>query len=270
MPRDGTGQYNLPNSAVVTGTAISSTDENATRSDLATALTGSLARDGQALPTANLPMGTFKHTGVGDATARNQYPSLGQMQDGDADWRGVAGGTGDAITFTTTPATVAYTAGETDVFLVSADNTGGVTINKNGLGTKALQTGSGAALAAGLLKTGMTVTTRYDGTQFRITALGGTNTGGALLTAPDAASARVAAGAPAIPTASVAVGQFVLLTPAAAAAFVLPASGTWAYFGQLLNSGVVANAAAGVGAGGATVGAGVGGQNWVGFAWRVS
>jgi hypothetical protein len=79
MPRDGTGQYNLPNPAVVTGTAISSTDENATRSDMATALTASIARDGQTVPLANLPMGGFKHTGVANGAAATDYATFGQL-----------------------------------------------------------------------------------------------------------------------------------------------------------------------------------------------
>lgn len=79
MPRDGTGQYNLPNPAVTTATAISSTDENATRSDIAAALTASIARDGQTIPSANLPMGGFKHTGVADGAAATDYASFGQL-----------------------------------------------------------------------------------------------------------------------------------------------------------------------------------------------
>lgn len=48
MSRDGTGTYNLPSGQpVVTGTVISSTTHNTLASDLATALTDSLAKDGQ-------------------------------------------------------------------------------------------------------------------------------------------------------------------------------------------------------------------------------
>ncbi len=64
MPRDGTGTYALPNPDVVTGTPISSTDENDTRTDIASALTGSLARDGQGGMTGNLPMGGNRITGM--------------------------------------------------------------------------------------------------------------------------------------------------------------------------------------------------------------
>jgi hypothetical protein len=65
MPRNGSGTYSLPaGNPVVTGTTISSTVQNNTTSDIATALTNSLAKDGQTTPTANLPMGGFKLTGL--------------------------------------------------------------------------------------------------------------------------------------------------------------------------------------------------------------
>ena len=70
MPRNGSGTYSLPaGNPVVTGTTISSTWANNTLSDISTALTGSIARDGQSPPTANIPMGGFKLTGLAAATA---------------------------------------------------------------------------------------------------------------------------------------------------------------------------------------------------------
>lgn len=79
MPRNGSGTYQLPaGNPVVTGTIISSTTQNTTMSDVATALTNSIAKDGQTVPTANLPMGGFKHTGAADATATGQYLTYGQ------------------------------------------------------------------------------------------------------------------------------------------------------------------------------------------------
>lgn len=47
MPRNSSGTYSLPNTPVVSGTPISSTDENATRSDVATEMTDSLSRSGK-------------------------------------------------------------------------------------------------------------------------------------------------------------------------------------------------------------------------------
>ena len=72
MARNGAGTYNLPaGQPVVTGTVISSTTFNTLTSDIATALTASIANDGQTVPVANLPMGGFKLTGLGDATVAN-------------------------------------------------------------------------------------------------------------------------------------------------------------------------------------------------------
>lgn len=48
MPRNGSGSYSLPQSPFVAGTTISSASVNSDLSDIATALTGSLPRDGQA------------------------------------------------------------------------------------------------------------------------------------------------------------------------------------------------------------------------------
>lgn len=48
MPRNGSGTYSLPQPPFVAGTTISSAAMNSDLSDIATALTGSLPRDGQA------------------------------------------------------------------------------------------------------------------------------------------------------------------------------------------------------------------------------
>ena len=69
MPRNGAGAFSLTaGNPVVTGTVISSSTMNTTLSDIATALTASIANDGQTVPVANLPMGGYKLTGLGAAT----------------------------------------------------------------------------------------------------------------------------------------------------------------------------------------------------------
>lgn len=79
MARNGSGTYSLPaGNPVVTGTTISSTVHNNTMSDIATALTGSLARDGQSPPTANLPMGGFKLTGLTAGSDSTDTATFGQ------------------------------------------------------------------------------------------------------------------------------------------------------------------------------------------------
>jgi len=65
MAFNGSGTYNLPaGNPVVTGTTISSSTTNTTNSDIATALTNCITRDGQSTPSANLPMNAKKLTGL--------------------------------------------------------------------------------------------------------------------------------------------------------------------------------------------------------------
>lgn len=83
MPRNGSGTYSLPSgNPVVTGSTISSTDHNTTMSDVASALTASLAKDGQTTPTANLKMGGFRFTGLGAGSANGHSVRYEQVFDG--------------------------------------------------------------------------------------------------------------------------------------------------------------------------------------------
>jgi len=70
---------------------------------IATGLSTCITKDGQTTVTANLPMAGFRHTGVGNGSARNDYAAIGQVQDGKTNWV-AAGGTSDAITATYSPA----------------------------------------------------------------------------------------------------------------------------------------------------------------------
>jgi hypothetical protein len=80
MSRNGTGVYSLPaGNPVVTNTTISSTWANTTLTDIATALTGSLASDGQTPATGNLDMNSNKivnltaGSATGDAVNYTQF-----------------------------------------------------------------------------------------------------------------------------------------------------------------------------------------------------
>jgi hypothetical protein len=80
MSRNGSGTYTLPaGNPVVTGTTISSTWSNNTLADIATALTGSLAADGQTTATGNLKMGANRITGLADAIASTDAATLSQV-----------------------------------------------------------------------------------------------------------------------------------------------------------------------------------------------
>jgi len=70
VPRNGSGTYALPaGNPVSTGTTIQSSWANTTLTDIGTALTGSLSRDGQAAMTGPLPMGGQDIQNAGNVTA---------------------------------------------------------------------------------------------------------------------------------------------------------------------------------------------------------
>jgi hypothetical protein len=80
MSRNGSGTYTLPaGNPVVTGTTIASNWANTTLTDIATALTGSLAADGQTPMTGSLDMNSQKivnllaGTTTGDAINFTQF-----------------------------------------------------------------------------------------------------------------------------------------------------------------------------------------------------
>jgi hypothetical protein len=82
MPLNGSGTYAAPASTfnpAVTNTAVNSTDWTALLADITTALSTALYKDGQATPTANIPMGGFKLTGVGAGHRRCNYRWRGDV-----------------------------------------------------------------------------------------------------------------------------------------------------------------------------------------------
>lgn len=80
MSRNGSGTYSLPaGNPVVTNTTISSTWANTTLSDIANALTGSLAADGQTTATGNLQMGNNKIVNLADGTSATDAATVGQL-----------------------------------------------------------------------------------------------------------------------------------------------------------------------------------------------
>lgn len=171
MPRNGSGTFTRPVADYVPNTAISSTSVNTEMDGIATALTNSLAKNGETTPTANLPMGTYRHTGVGNASARTDYAAAGQVQDGSLIWAGTAGGTADALTLTLTPAITAYATGQKFLFKAGASpNTGAATVAINGLAAKAIEMDD-AALDAGRIRAGKYYSILFDGTAFQLTEL---------------------------------------------------------------------------------------------------
>lgn len=84
MPRNGSGTYTLPEAAFTPGTTISSADVNNNFDDIATALTGSVAADGQTAMTGalRLPNGTQALpalTFTNEVTTGLFYPAAGKV-----------------------------------------------------------------------------------------------------------------------------------------------------------------------------------------------
>ena len=166
-PYNGSGTYTLTaGQPVVAGTDILDSTFNTLTADLATALSTCVTRDGQSPPTANLPMGSFKLTGLAAGTAAGHSVRFEQLQTGVNKLITVAG-TGDVITGVMTPTYGAYTNGDMFTFIVGATNTTNVTINLDGLGAKAITNGT-TALTAGALTANRVVVIQYDGTRFQL------------------------------------------------------------------------------------------------------
>jgi len=98
----------------------------------------------------------------------------------------VAGGTANALTVALTPALPAYTAGTVIYFKATADSSGALTLNANGLGNKSL-------LPLIRLKTGKIYGAAYDGTNF---LLQGVDAGNASLTAVTRFASEFSSGSP--------------------------------------------------------------------------
>ena len=143
--------------------------------DFTTGINSTLTKDGSNVPSANLPMGGFRHTGVGLATARDSYATLGQAQDGTAIWGDTSGGTANAQTLTLSPPITAYAAGQRFGYFAVATNTAALTININGLGAKAVQWRN-LALTGNEIEINSAVEIVYDGTAFQSVQLAGNAT----------------------------------------------------------------------------------------------
>ena len=149
MARNGSGSYVNPYPNFVAGTVISSDQVDANNSDIATALTQSIAVDGQSVVTANIPMANKKFTGLAVGSASTDSATLGQVQASAYIWCGTMAGGADAGTLSPTPAITAYAAGQRFFWKASTNaNTGAMTVAISGLSTIAMQKDR-AALAAG-------------------------------------------------------------------------------------------------------------------------
>lgn len=168
MSYNGTGTFNINTAGqpVVTGTTITSTAFNLLTADLAAGLTTAITKDGQTTPTANIPMGTYKITGLGAGTAATDAAQYGQLQAGATQIATILGT--DTLTGSLTPPLSAYATGNLFSFVAVNTNTGAVTINLNSLGAKSITKQGTTPLVAGDLVSGQVYLIEYDGTRFQL------------------------------------------------------------------------------------------------------
>lgn len=149
MARDGAGNYSVPYDDFVAGTTIESSQVDANFADIEAAITASIAKDGQTVPTANLPMGGFKHTGVAAASARTDYARADQVIGSVLDYA-IDTGTATAYAIAPTPGISAYVVGQSFTFKTTNANSGAdPTLAVNSLTPGIVYWPNGASLIAG-------------------------------------------------------------------------------------------------------------------------
>ena len=141
--------------------------------DFKTGINATLTKDGTNTPTANLPMNTYRHTGVGAAVATTDYARfdqvISQTQNSTTTWGGTSGGSANAQTLTLTPAITAYVAGQRFRFVAGFTNTAAATLNVNGVGAvSVVLSTTGGALTSNYIEAGSIYEVLHNGTNFRL------------------------------------------------------------------------------------------------------
>lgn len=179
MPRNGSGTFNRLydwTDDAAAGTPISSTRMDAEMDGMATALSDSISRDGQTTVTANLPMATYRHTGVGDATARDQYASVSKVQDGGHIYAATDTGSANAYAFAVAPVITAYAEGQVFVFQPANSSTAlSATLNVCAVGAKSLTLVGGDPLNVGNVSQDIPCMVAYNATGDRFEVLNPAN-----------------------------------------------------------------------------------------------
>ena len=171
MARSG-GVMTIPYPNFVNGTTADADQVDANNTDIVNEITNSIAADGQTTPTANLPMGAYKHTGVGAGTALTHYADVKSVQNATYTYCSTAGGTKNALTLSPAPAITAYVAGQCFVGIIGGTSSDdAVTLAVSGLTTKAVQINGAACSATSTLVAGKIYRFDYDGVAFQATRM---------------------------------------------------------------------------------------------------
>lgn len=115
--RDGSGTMSIPYPDFIAGEVISSTQIDDNNAAITLEITNSIPRDGQAAPTANIPFGGYKITGLGTGSASTDSVNKSQL---------------DAVAAAATPADNSVTAAKiaTDAVETAKIKDGAVTAGK--------------------------------------------------------------------------------------------------------------------------------------------
>jgi len=166
---NGSGTYVPPAASfpAVASTLIESAKYNAVINDQSTALSTCITKDGQTTITANLPMATYRHTGVSDAAALTDYASANQVVDNALAYGGASAAGTDTYAVSLPISPGAYVAGNRYSFLTDVANTGACTINFNTIGAANIKMQDGTDPFTGAIQIGI-VEVEYDGTNFEL------------------------------------------------------------------------------------------------------
>ena len=181
--------------------------------DIVSGLNDVLTKDGQNIPTQDLPMGGFRHTDVGNAQTRTEYATAAQLQDGALAWGGVSTGSPNAQVIVFNPTIPALVDGQEFGFRAGFTNTGATTLQVSGLPASSLVY-NGAALNGGELAAGENYYIAYNATATRF-ELG--RSSGAI------PSDLLSGPYPGITQTGVPVGTVTLLTSGTGATYTTPA-----------------------------------------------
>lgn len=176
MPFNGAGTFSRNTGIYLGATAwqqtrdvsrnIRADDHDTHDQDIATGLSNTLCKDGQQTPTANLPMGGFRHINAGSGVARTDYLRLDQEQDRSTCHGGTSGGSANAQTISVTPAITAYVTGQIFTFVAGFTTTTTTpTLNVNSVGAKSIVSAGLTSIHAGAIQSGGVYAVLYDGTR---------------------------------------------------------------------------------------------------------
>lgn len=135
--------------------------------NLAAGLTQCITRDGQSTVTANLPMSGYRHKNVSDGQSRNEYATVGQIQD-NAVTTSVISGSANTYSMSPSVAVTSYATGQMFWGKINVTNTGSSTLNVSGLGAKSIKSFGTNDVVSGELVAGKLYGFYYDGTNFVI------------------------------------------------------------------------------------------------------